>query len=49
MEIPVDEVVYCGHCGAPLCNECGTVGLCSNCEETWQTEEDSETMEEETY
>jgi len=49
MEIPVDEVVYCGNCGVPLCGECGTVGLCSNCEESSQAEEDLETLEEETY
>lgn len=48
-EVPVDEVVYCIYCGAPLCNDCGTTGLCSTCEETWQAEEDLEIMEEETF
>jgi hypothetical protein len=43
--VPVDEVVYCSNCGAPLCGECATMGLCSNCEETVQREEDLE-MEE---
>jgi predicted amidophosphoribosyltransferase len=45
VEVPVDEVVYCSNCGAPLCGECATMGLCSNCEETVQREEDLE-MEE---
>jgi len=32
-------------CGAPLCKECGTTGLCSACAELWEAEIDLEAME----
>jgi hypothetical protein len=47
-EVPVDEIVYCINCGVALCNECGNVGLCSKCEDTWQAEEKPEMEEEPT-
>jgi predicted amidophosphoribosyltransferase len=45
VEVPVDEVVYCSNCGAPLCGDCGTMGFCSKCEEIWQAEDDFEIEE----
>ena len=41
-EIPEGETVYCDMCGAPLCQECGATGLCSNCTELWIAEIDLE-------
>jgi len=46
-EIPKDEPVYCDMCGAPLCQECGAAGLCSNCTELWIAEIDLEDTEAE--
>jgi len=46
-EMPKDKAVYCDMCGAPLCKECGTTGLCSNCTELWIAEIDLEDMEAE--
>jgi len=46
-EIPEDETVYCDMCRAPLCKECGTTGLCSNCTELWIAEIDLEDMDAE--
>jgi hypothetical protein len=34
--------VDCGKCGAPLSRECGSLGLCSNCVEVLEAEEDLE-------
>jgi len=34
-------------CGAPLCEECGTTGLCSSCAELWEAEIDLEDTEAE--
>jgi len=34
-------------CGAPLCEECGTTGLCSSCAELWEAEIDLEDKEAE--
>jgi len=42
-----DHVTYCDMCGAHLCEECGTTGLCSTCAELWETEIDLEDMEAE--
>ena len=44
-EIPEDHIVYCDMCGAPLCEECGTLGLCLTCAELWEAEIDLEDME----
>jgi len=46
-ENPKDESVYCDMCRAPLCKECGAIGLCSNCTELWTAEIDLEDMEAE--
>jgi len=46
-EIPEDSVAYCDMCGAPLCEECGNLGLCPNCAELWEAEIDLEDMEAE--
>jgi len=45
--IAEDEVVYCDHCGAPLCKDCAVMGLCSVCYEFLEAEIDLEDMEEE--
>jgi NAD-dependent SIR2 family protein deacetylase len=37
-EIPEDSVVDCDMCGAPLCEECGNLGLRSTCAELWEAE-----------
>jgi predicted amidophosphoribosyltransferase len=44
-EIPEDHIVYCDMCGAPLCEECGNLGLCLTCAELWEAEIDLEDME----
>jgi len=36
--LPEDGVVYCDMCGAPLCEECGNLGLCSTYAELWEAE-----------
>jgi hypothetical protein len=46
-EISEDQVVYCDMCGASLCEECGTNGLCPTCIELWESETDLEDMEAE--
>lgn len=46
-EIPEDHDSCCDQCGAPLCEECGTLGLCSTCAELWEAEIDLEDMEAE--
>jgi len=46
-EISEDEAVYCDMCGAPVCEECGTTGLCSTCAEFWESEIDLEDTEAE--
>jgi len=46
-EIPKDSVIYCDMCRAPLCQECGNLGLCSACAELWEAEIDLEDMEAE--
>ena len=46
-EIPKDGAVYCDICGAPLCQECGAIGLCSKCTELWIAEIDLEDTEAE--
>lgn len=48
-EIPEDSIVCCDMCGAPLREECGTTGLCSNCAELWESEIDLEDMEAEEW
>jgi len=45
-ETPEGQVVYCDMCGAPLCEECGNLGLCSTCAELWEAEIDTEAEEE---
>ena len=45
IEIPENIVVYCQMCGAPLCQECETTGLCSTCTELWESEIDLEDLE----
>jgi len=42
-----DHVTHCDMCGAPLCEECGSLGLCSTCAELWESEIDLEDMEAE--
>ena len=37
-EIPKGHIVYCDMCGALLCEECGAMGLCSDCAELWEAE-----------
>ena len=46
-EIPEDHDLSCDMCGVPLCEECGTTGLCSTCAELWESEIDLEDMEAE--
>jgi uncharacterized Zn finger protein (UPF0148 family) len=46
-QIPEDHITHCDMCGAPLCEECGTTGLCSTCAELWESEIDLEDMEAE--
>ena len=46
-KISEDNIVYCVMCGAPLCEECGTLGLCFTCAELWESEIDLEDMEAE--
>ena len=46
-ETSEDSVVYCDTCGAPLCEECGNLGLCSTCAELWEAETDLEDTEAE--
>jgi len=46
-EIPEEHVVCCDICGAPLCEQCGATGLCSNCTELWIAEIDLEDVETE--
>ena len=46
-QISEDHVTYCDMCGAPLCEECGSLGLCSTCAELWEAEIDLEDMEAE--
>jgi uncharacterized Zn finger protein (UPF0148 family) len=46
-EIPENGIIHCDMCGAPLCEECGNLGLCLTCAELWETEIDLEDMEAE--
>ena len=46
-ETSEDSVVHCDMCGAPLCEECGNLGLCSTCAELWEAEIDLEDTEAE--
>ena len=46
-EILEDNVTCCDMCGAPLCEECGRLGLCLTCAELWEAEIDLEDMEAE--
>jgi len=46
-ETPEDQAVSCDMCGASLCEECGSTGLCSTCAELWGSEIDLEDMEAE--
>jgi len=46
-EIPNDSVVFCDIGGAPLCEQCGNLGLCSTCAELWEAEIGLEGMEAE--
>ena len=46
-EIPESHNLYCDMCGAPLCEECGNLGLCSTCAEPWEAEIDLDDMEAE--
>ena len=46
-ETSEDSVVYCDMCGAPLCEECGNLALCSTCAELWEAETDLEDTEAE--
>ena len=46
-ETSEDGVVYCDMCGAPLCEECGNLGLCLTCTELWEAETDLEDTEPE--
>jgi len=46
-ETSEDSVVYCDLCGAPLCEECGNLALCSTCAELWEAEIDLEDTEAE--
>ena len=46
-QISEDPVASCDMCGVPLCEECGTTGLCSTCAELWIAEIDLEDVEAE--
>jgi len=43
-EIPERHDIYCDQFEVPLCEECGTTGLCSTCAELWESEIDLEDM-----
>ena len=36
-EIPEDHDLCYDMCGTPLCEACGTTGLCSACAELWES------------
>jgi predicted amidophosphoribosyltransferase len=46
-QISEDHATHCDMCGAPLCEECGSLGLCSTCAELWGSEIDLEDVEAE--
>jgi predicted amidophosphoribosyltransferase len=44
-EVPAGKLLVCSECGKTFCEECAdtsmrALGLCSDCEETWQAEDD---------
>jgi len=43
-ECSEENVVYCSECGEPYCEECAeewlSSGVCPDCEESWESEED---------
>jgi len=41
-DIPEDDVIHCLYCDSPLCEDCQIGGLCSNCLEILEAEEDLE-------
>ena len=46
-EFPSLNLISCSECGRTFCEECAdesmtALGICSDCEETWQAEEDSD-------
>ena len=50
----VEDFVTCSQCGKVYCKKCAgsdrsmaALGLCSDCEEAWQAEDDLQAMEEE--
>ena len=46
-KIPEGHDLSCDMFGTPLCEECGTTGLCSTCAELWESEIDLEDMKAE--
>lgn len=42
---PKDEVTHCLFCDTPLCVDCEVGGLCSNCAQVVEDEEDLEAEE----
>lgn len=44
-DIPEDNVTNCLYCGAPICEDCETGGLCSNCAQILEAEDDLEAEE----
>ena len=42
-----DVTIHCYECDKPLCIDCGSTGLCPDCEEVWESEED--VMDEEEW
>lgn len=45
-EILENEAVHCNACVAPLCGDCGYLGVCSNYTEVWEAEENLGALEE---
>ena len=41
-----NRVAYCVECGRPLCIACSSTGLCPDCEEVRESEEDVADIEE---
>jgi hypothetical protein len=50
-EVPAEELLVCSECGRAFCEECAddsmrTLGLCSDCEETMEAEDDLDADDE---
>ncbi|HID91141.1 TPA: hypothetical protein EYP44_04195 [Candidatus Bathyarchaeota archaeon] len=46
IEVPESEIIRCYDCGRPLCKECGSIGLCPDCEEAMDYEDYVDWLEE---